>query len=37
MLIATQTVTINAAFLQEIKEDNEQLRSYLQRCARFAR
>jgi hypothetical protein len=29
MLIATQTVTINAAFLQEIKEDNEQLRALL--------
>lgn len=29
MLMATQTVTVNAAFLQEIKEDNLQLRHLL--------
>jgi hypothetical protein len=29
MLMATQTVTVNAAFLQEIKEDNVQLRHLL--------
>lgn len=27
--VGTQTVTINAAFLQEIKDDNEQLRALL--------
>jgi len=29
MLMVTRTVTVNAAFLQEIKEDNEQLRGLL--------
>lgn len=29
MLMATKTVTVNAAFLQEIKEDNVQLRRLL--------
>jgi hypothetical protein len=31
MTVMTQTVTINAAFLQEIKEDNEELWSLLER------
>ena len=29
MLVATRTVTINAAFLHEIKEDHERLRTLL--------
>ncbi|MEZ6131277.1 MAG: hypothetical protein R3C59_21590 [Planctomycetaceae bacterium] len=30
MLTATHTVTVNAAFLQEIKDDDEQLRTLLE-------
>ena len=33
MLAITQTVTVNAAFLQEIKEDDRVLRQLLQRAA----
>jgi hypothetical protein len=32
---ATGTVTINAAFLQEIKDDNQELRQLLQQVARL--
>lgn len=32
MFIATGSVTINAAFLREIKEDNRELRHLLARC-----
>ena len=31
--VATQTVTVNAAFLQEIKEDNRELRELLKETA----
>ncbi len=33
MLVATTTVSINAAFLQEIKQDNVELRDLLQRLS----
>lgn len=31
MLVATRTITVNAAFLREIKEDNRELRSLMAR------
>lgn len=37
MFIATGAVTINPAFLREIKEDNRELRHWLQRSAAAAR
>ncbi len=35
MTIVTGTVTVNAAFLQELKEDNRELRGLLEQAAAF--
>ena len=37
MVVSTRTVTVNAAFLQEIKCDNEQLRELLEKARSMSR